>query len=78
MPYAGDELHHSGWNVCSSCHDDPNLKRDHLVLPGLGSDRVYIVDVSNPTEPKHDMVSADCMRFPILLLSLCPNILFSF
>ncbi|KAE8752997.1 hypothetical protein FOCC_FOCC000343 [Frankliniella occidentalis] len=56
MPVAGDELHHSGWNVCSSCHDDPNLKRDHLVLPGFGSDRIYFVDVSNPTAPKHDMI----------------------
>lgn len=56
MPYAGDELHHSGWNVCSSCHDDPDLKRDHLVLPGLGSDRVYLVDVSDPKSPKHDMI----------------------
>lgn len=24
---AGDEVHHSGWNVCSSCHDKPGLKR---------------------------------------------------
>jgi len=45
MPAVGDELHHSGWNVCSSCHGDANKKRDKLVLPSLGSDRVYIVDV---------------------------------
>ncbi|KAM3966113.1 methanethiol oxidase [Aphomia sociella] len=41
----GDELHHSGWNVCSSCHDNPNLKRDLLILPALGSANVYAVDV---------------------------------
>ena len=22
MPGIGDELHHTGWNACSSCHDD--------------------------------------------------------
>src|SRR3989442_976339 len=22
MPHVGDELHHFGWNACSSCHDD--------------------------------------------------------
>ena len=22
MPGIGDELHHMGWNACSSCHDD--------------------------------------------------------
>ena len=23
MPHVGDELHHFGWNACSSCHGDP-------------------------------------------------------
>src|SRR5687768_8667748 len=23
MPNAGDELHHYGWNICSSCHGRP-------------------------------------------------------
>ncbi|GFG39320.1 hypothetical protein Cfor_02245, partial [Coptotermes formosanus] len=50
MPAVGDELHHSGWNACSSCHGDPSKKRDKLVLPSLGSDRVYIVDTG--TDPK--------------------------
>ncbi|KAJ8924893.1 hypothetical protein NQ315_001050 [Exocentrus adspersus] len=43
-----DELHHSGWNVCSSCYLVKGCcivpVRDKLVLPALGSDRVYIVD----------------------------------
>lgn len=50
MPYVGDELHHSGWNVCSSCHDKP-CKRDTLVLPGFVSDRVYFIDTSNERSP---------------------------
>src|SRR5215467_12430092 len=27
MPNAGDELHHFGWNACSSCHDDESKAR---------------------------------------------------
>ncbi|XP_011150896.1 methanethiol oxidase [Harpegnathos saltator] len=52
MSVAGDELHHSGWNVCSSCHGSPTHKRDTLVLPSLMSDRVYFVDTSNEKAPK--------------------------
>ncbi|KAF2899509.1 hypothetical protein ILUMI_06667 [Ignelater luminosus] len=52
-----DELHHSGWNACSSCH---NVKecctvpvRDKLILPCLGSDRIYVVDTGkNPRAPQ--------------------------
>lgn len=54
----GDELHHSGWNVCSSCHDDPSLKRDLLILPALKSAKVFIVDVgTDPRKPKMHKVS---------------------
>ncbi|KAJ0034298.1 hypothetical protein Pint_25544 [Pistacia integerrima] len=35
MPYVGDELHHSGWNSCSSCHGDSSAQRRFLVLPSL-------------------------------------------
>lgn len=35
MPYLGDELHHSGWNACSSCHGEPSAARRFLVLPSL-------------------------------------------
>ncbi|KAK1591258.1 hypothetical protein Q3G72_004807 [Acer saccharum] len=35
VPYVGDELHHSGWNSCSSCHGDPSAQRRFLVLPSL-------------------------------------------
>jgi len=44
MKYIGDELHHSGWNSCSSCFDKPSEKRSHLILPCLNSDRIYIID----------------------------------
>ncbi len=42
----GDEVHHTGWNACSSCHDDPSRQRSRLVVPSLSSSRVYIVDTS--------------------------------
>lgn len=35
VPYIGDELHHTGWNSCSSCYGDPSAQRRFLVLPGL-------------------------------------------
>ena len=39
--HQGDELHHSGWNACSSCHSDSTRSRSLLVLPALGTGRVY-------------------------------------
>jgi methanethiol oxidase len=33
--HIGDELHHSGWNSCSSCHGDPSAQRRYLILPSL-------------------------------------------
>ena len=29
MPGIGDELHHMGWNACSSCHDDASMSRKY-------------------------------------------------
>lgn len=52
MPHVGDELHHFGWNACSSCHGDPSKSRRYIVLPGLHSSRIHIVDVINPKAPK--------------------------
>lgn len=48
----GDELHHFGWNTCSSCHDDCTKNRNKVILPALGSDRIYILDVTNEKIPK--------------------------
>lgn len=53
----GNELHHSGWNTCSSCHTVPAgtavvPKRDKLVLPAVNSNSIYIFDVgANPRKP---------------------------
>ncbi|XP_062109242.1 selenium-binding protein 2-like isoform X5 [Humulus lupulus] len=44
MPYLGDELHHTGWNSCSSCHTDPSAQRRFLIVPGLVSGLIYVVD----------------------------------
>jgi len=52
-PYVGDELHHSGWNACSSCHSDTTKSRRYLILPGLVSGRIYAVDVeTDPRAPR--------------------------
>ncbi|XP_055648232.1 methanethiol oxidase-like isoform X3 [Falco peregrinus] len=45
MPNLKDELHHSGWNACSSCFGDATKKRNCLILPSLISSRIYVVDV---------------------------------
>src|SRR5262249_19053114 len=50
MPNRGDELHHYGWNACASCHG--KCLRRYLIVPGLGSSRIHIVDTANPREPK--------------------------
>ncbi|XP_045103873.1 selenium-binding protein 2-like isoform X6 [Portunus trituberculatus] len=52
LPYLDDEIHHTGWNTCSSCYDDPTKIRNRLVMPALGSSRVYIIDISSERNPK--------------------------
>ncbi|KAF3813389.1 hypothetical protein GH733_018540 [Mirounga leonina] len=53
MPNLKDELHHSGWNTCSSCFGDSTKSRNKLILPCLMSSRIYVVDVgSDPRAPK--------------------------
>uniref|UniRef100_A0A8C6SSV4 Methanethiol oxidase n=2 Tax=Neogobius melanostomus TaxID=47308 RepID=A0A8C6SSV4_9GOBI len=57
MPNLRDELHHSGWNACSSCFGDASKTRDRLILPSLISSRIYVIDTSRPREPRiHKMV----------------------
>jgi methanethiol oxidase len=53
MPNVGDELHHYGWQICSSaCHAE-NRERKHLVVPGLRSSRIHVIDVgTDPSAPK--------------------------
>lgn len=51
MPYKGDEFHHFGWNACSSALSPISghafLRRRYLIVPGIRSSRLYIID----TEP---------------------------
>jgi len=51
MSEIGDELHHMGWNACSSCHSDKSKKRKYLILPAMRSNRIYIVDTQNERAP---------------------------
>ena len=58
VPGHGDELHHFGWNACSSAlkhegHDMDGLARRYLLVPGLRSSNIYVLDIApdprNPT-----------------------------
>ncbi len=54
--YAGDELHHFGWNACSSAlcptAPHPHVRRRYLIVPGIRSSRIYVIDTEAPTEPQ--------------------------
>jgi selenium-binding protein 1 len=57
MPEAGDELHHFGWNACSSClcpyAPHPHMERRYLIVPGINSSRIHILDTkSDPRQPE--------------------------
>lgn len=52
VPNLGDELHHFGWNACSSCHGDESKHRRYLVVPGQASSRVHVFDTENSREPR--------------------------
>jgi selenium-binding protein 1 len=52
MPNRGDELHHFGWNACSSSCHIGGLERRHLVIPGQRSSRIHIVDTKDRREPE--------------------------
>ncbi|MBY0512348.1 MAG: selenium-binding family protein [Gemmataceae bacterium] len=51
MPVVGDELRRFGWNVCSSSYGKPRERR-YLILPGLRSGRIYVVEVKDPVHLK--------------------------
>jgi methanethiol oxidase len=65
LPTAGNELHHFGWNACSSalCHHDHGghgghgdhgqpLERRYLIVPGIRSSRIYVLDTKpDPLAP---------------------------
>ncbi len=68
LPTAGNELHHFGWNACSSAlchegHDHHNgLERRYLLVPGLRSSTTYVLDTKpEPRNPvlKHTIEASE-------------------
>ncbi|MDQ4061255.1 MAG: selenium-binding family protein [Pseudomonadota bacterium] len=56
MPNVGDELHHFGWNACSSAlcpyAPHPHVERRYLIVPGLRSSRIHVLDTKpDPRNP---------------------------
>jgi len=58
MPNVGDELHHFGWNACSSAlcpyAPHPHVERRYLIVPGLRSSRIHVIDTKD--DPKHPKI----------------------
>jgi methanethiol oxidase len=55
MLNVGDELHHYGWNRCSSACHGPD--RSHLIVPGFRSSRVHVLNVADdPRRPRIEKV----------------------
>jgi selenium-binding protein 1 len=57
LPHGDNELHHFGWNACSSClcpyAPHPHMERRYLIVPGIGSSRLHIIDTKpDPKQPK--------------------------
>src|SRR2546423_15355448 len=57
FPRGDNELHHFGWNACSAClcpqTPHPHMERRYLIVPGIGSSRIYILDTKpEPKQPK--------------------------
>lgn len=53
VPGIGDELHHIGWNACSSCHGDASKERRYLIVPGVRTTNLHIVDcATDPRAPR--------------------------
>jgi selenium-binding protein 1 len=55
-PHQGNEFHHYGWNLCSSAlggdHHHGALERRYLVVPGIRSSRIYVLDTGpDPRQP---------------------------
>jgi len=52
VPSKGDEFHHFGWNACSASLSPLSghafLERRYLIVPGIRSSRIYVIDVKDP------------------------------
>ena len=63
MPNVGDELHHFGWNACSSCHGDEGKSRRFLIVPGIVSGRLHIIDTKDAAAPKiHKVIEPETIK----------------
>jgi selenium-binding protein 1 len=63
MPNVGDELHHFGWNACSSCHGDEHKSRRFLIMPGFFSNRIHVVDTADGRAPRlHKVIEPEEIR----------------
>jgi selenium-binding protein 1 len=56
FPQGDNELHHFGWNACSSClcpyAPHAHMERRYLVVPGTHSSRIHVVDTRpDPRQP---------------------------
>ncbi|HEX2550142.1 MAG TPA: selenium-binding protein SBP56-related protein [Nocardioidaceae bacterium] len=57
LPTRGNELHHFGWNACSSSfahagHHTGGLQRRYLLLPGIRSSNIHVYDTHpDPRQP---------------------------
>jgi methanethiol oxidase len=57
MPNKGDELHHFGWNACSSAlwpmSGHAFAERRYLIIPGMRSSQIHVIDTKpSPTQAK--------------------------
>ena len=66
MPNVGDELHHFGWNACSSAlcpwAAHPHVERRYLLVPGLRSSRIHVIDVKGDRH-KPEIVKVICLLY---------------
>lgn len=69
MSGTGDELHHFGWNACSSClcpnMPHPHVERRYLIVPGLRSSRIHILDTKPDPKNRKSSGSSNPRRSPI-------------
>ena len=72
MPGIGDELHHTGWNACSSCHHDATKQRRYLIVPGVRSSNLHIVDCGiDPKAPRlHKVIEGAEIKWELGLARL--------
>src|ERR1700693_3077291 len=58
VPRGDNWLHPFGWNACSAClcpqTPHPHMERCYLIVPGIGSSRIYILDTK--PDPKHPKI----------------------